>query len=64
MSEPTENTQNQSAEIERLTKAVSDANAEAAKYRVEKRDAVEAAKAEVAESFNAKIQELEEAAKS
>lgn len=63
MSDTQENTTNNDSEIARLTKAVSDANAEAAKYRVEKREAVEAAKAEVAESFNAKIQELEEAAK-
>ena len=62
MSDNQENTTNNDSEIARLTKAVSDANAEAAKYRVEKRDAVEAAKAEVAASFDAKIKELEEAA--
>lgn len=52
-------TTDNSAEIERLTKAVADANAEAAKYRVEKKEAVEAAKQEVTESFNARIAEIE-----
>lgn len=55
----TTTTPDNSAEIERLTKAVADANAEAAKYRVEKKEAVEAAKQEVTESFNARIAELE-----
>lgn len=40
---------------EKLTKA----NNEAAKYRTEKNEAVEAAKKEVADSFNSKIEELE-----
>lgn len=55
----TTTTPDNSAEIERLTKAVAEANAEAAKYRVEKKDAVEAAKQEVTESFNARIADLE-----
>lgn len=55
----TTTTPDNSAEVERLTKAVAEANAEAAKYRVEKKDAVEAAKQEVTESFNARIAELE-----
>lgn len=38
---------------------ITKANAEAAKYRTEKKDAVEAAKAEVTASFTAKIEELE-----
>lgn len=55
----TTTTTDTSEEVARLTQAVSDANAEAAKYRVEKKDAVEAAKQEVTESFNARIAELE-----
>lgn len=39
--------------------AINKANAEAAKYRTEKNSAVEAAKAEVTDSFNSKIKELE-----
>lgn len=38
---------------------ISEANAEAAKYRHEKKDAVEAAKAEVTASFQSKVEELE-----
>lgn len=38
---------------------ISEANAEAAKYRTEKRDAVEAAKQEVSESFQEKATEYE-----
>lgn len=38
---------------------ITKANNEAAKYRTEKNDAVEAAKAELTESFQTKIQELE-----
>lgn len=41
-------------------KQISDANAEAAKYRTEKRDAVEAAKREVEESYEAKVKDLED----
>lgn len=55
----TPTTPDNSAEIERLTKAVAEANAEAAKYRHDKKDAVEAAKQEVTESFNARIAEFE-----
>lgn len=55
----TTTTPDNTADIERLTKALADANAEAAKYRHEKKDAVEAAKQEVTESFNARIAELE-----
>ena len=55
----TTTTPDNTADIERLTKALADANAEAAKYRVEKKEAVEAAKQEVTESFNARIAELE-----
>lgn len=47
--------------LEKLRKDLTDANAEAAKYRVEKKDAVEAAKQEAEQSFTSKIQELEEA---
>lgn len=39
---------------------IAEANAEAAKYRVEKKDAVEAAKQEVTTEFEAKISALEE----
>lgn len=39
---------------------IAEANAEAAKYRVEKKDAVEAAKQEVTTEFEAKIAALEE----
>lgn len=39
---------------------IAEANAEAAKYRVEKKDAVEAAKEEVTTQFEAKIKALEE----
>lgn len=52
-------TTDNSAEIARLTQAVADANAEAAKYRVEKKEAVEAAKQEVTASFDTRIAELE-----
>lgn len=38
---------------------ITKANAEAAKYRTEKKEAVEAAKAEVTASFTSKIEELE-----
>lgn len=39
--------------------AINKANSEAAKYRTEKNSAVEAAKAEVTDSFTSKIKELE-----
>lgn len=38
---------------------IAEANAEAAKYRVEKKDAVEAGKAEVEASWKTKVEELE-----
>lgn len=52
-------TQKQDTLPEWARKQISEANAEAAKYRTEKKDAVEAAKAEVAQGFQSKIQELE-----
>lgn len=47
------------AELARVRKELTDANAEAARYRVEKKDAVEAAKSETEQSFATKIQDLE-----
>lgn len=58
--ENAENTTNQTNELpDWAREQISNANAEAAKYRTEKKDAVEAAKAEVAESFQSKIKDLE-----
>lgn len=55
-----ENPTNQTNELpDWAREQISNANAEAAKYRTEKKEAVEAAKAEVAESFQSKIKDLE-----